>query len=377
MVGSTTCAPWRARVAGAPGPAEPARLPRAPLARPHREPATYAERGGRRGPVGRRGQGQDRRPADAVCGRGGPVPGRQQRRTHAGGGRREDRPAPHPGGDPARGQGLRHRQRGGGRSRGADPARSTGSSRRASCRTTASSWSRSTPTSSCPGTRPSTWPARRPWARARSAPPAAASAPPTRTRWPGAGLRIRDLLDEDRLRRKVTDARGPGARGAGAAGRVGRPRRGGAGAARRRAGPPHRAPRRRRLAVAVPGREGRALAPVRGRAGHAPRRGPRHLSVRHQLQHGGRQRGGRLGPGAARGRLRAGHLQGVLDAGRLRAVPDRAPGRDRGAAAQDRQRVRRHHRAARAGPAGWTRWRCASPSASTGSTVWRSPSSTS
>jgi adenylosuccinate synthase len=38
--------------------------------------------------------------------------------------------------------------------------------------------------------------------------------------------------------------------------------------------------------------------PVRGRAGHAARHRPRHLSLRHLVQHGRRPGGHGLGPGA-------------------------------------------------------------------------------
>ena len=68
----------------------------------------------------------------------------------------------------------------------------------------------------------------------------------------------------------------------------------------------------------------RQAHPVRGRAGRAARHRPRHLSVRHVVEHGRGAGGHRLGHGAARHRLRARHRQGVHDARRLRAVPDRA-----------------------------------------------------
>ena len=59
--------------------------------------------------------------------------------------------------------------------------------------------------------------------------------------------------------------------------------------------------------------------PVRGRAGRAARRRPRHLPLRHLVQHGGGAGGDRHRHGSGRGRLRARHLQGLYDAGRRRA----------------------------------------------------------
>ena len=64
--------------------------------------------------------------------------------------------------------------------------------------------------------------------------------------------------------------------------------------------------------------------PVRGRAGHAARRRPRHLSVRHLLQHRRRAGGERQRARPRRDRLCARHLQGLHDARRRGAVPDRA-----------------------------------------------------
>ena len=56
-----------------------------------REPMPARHRRRRRHPVGRRGQGQDRRPAHRARRRRGALPGRPQRRPHAGHRRREDR----------------------------------------------------------------------------------------------------------------------------------------------------------------------------------------------------------------------------------------------------------------------------------------------
>ena len=83
------------------------------------------------------------------------------------------------------------------------------------------------------------------------------------------------------------------------------------------------------LRPARPRAAGRQAHPVRGRAGGAARRRSRHLSLRHLVEHGGRQRGDRLGPRASGHRLCAGHRQGLYDARRRRSVSDRAHRRDR------------------------------------------------
>ena len=70
----------------------------------------------RRHPVGRRGQGQGRRLADRPCAGRGALPGRPQRRPHAGHQGRQDGAAADPVGHHARRRGLLHRQRRGRRS---------------------------------------------------------------------------------------------------------------------------------------------------------------------------------------------------------------------------------------------------------------------
>ena len=54
----------------------------------------------------------------------------------------------------------------------------------------------------------------------------------------------------------------------------------------------------------------RRAHPVRGRAGRAARHRPRHLSLRHLVEHGGGPGGGRLGPRAAR----IGYVLGITKA---------------------------------------------------------------
>ena len=85
--------------------------PADPLARPRHGP----QRRRRRHPVGRRRQGQGRRLADRPRRRRGALPGRPQRRPHAGHQGREDGAAADPVGHHARRRGLLHRQRRGGR----------------------------------------------------------------------------------------------------------------------------------------------------------------------------------------------------------------------------------------------------------------------
>ena len=86
-----------------------------------------------RRPVGRRGQGQDRRSARRARRHGRALPRRQQRRPHAGRERREDRPQPDPVRRAPSGQGLRAGPRHGHRSRRCWCARSTRSARAATC----------------------------------------------------------------------------------------------------------------------------------------------------------------------------------------------------------------------------------------------------
>ena len=86
------------------------------------------------------------------------------------------------------------------------------------------------------------------------------------------------------------------------------------------------------------------LGAAGGLAGHAARRRPRHLSVRHVVQPDRRRRRHGLGhrphPHRARGR----HPQGVHDPRRLGPVPDRAVRRQRRVPAQAGRRGRRDHR---------------------------------
>jgi adenylosuccinate synthase len=81
--------------------------------------------------------------------------------------------------------------------------------------------------------------------------------------------------------------------------------------------------------------QGRRAHPVRRRAGRAARRRPRHLSVRHFVQHGVGHGGVGFGPRPGGHRLRAGHRQGLYHPRRLRPVPHRA-GRRSGPAPGER-----------------------------------------
>ena len=64
--------------------------------------------------------------------------------------------------------------------------------------------------------------------------------------------------------------------------------------------------------------------PARGRPGHLPRPRPRHLSLRHLVEPGGRGRMHRLGPRATRHRPGHRHRQGLRDPRGRGPVPDRA-----------------------------------------------------
>ena len=90
------------------------------------------------------------------------------------------------------------------------------------------------------------------------------------------------------------------------------------------------------------------FAAVRRRAGRAPRRRPRHLSVRDVVELPRRRRGARRGRRPAISRLRARNREGVRDARRHRPVSDRAHRRHRRAPRAARQRIRLGHRAAAA-----------------------------
>ena len=84
---------------------------------------------------------------------------------------------------------------------------------------------------------------------------------------------------------------------------------------------------------------------LRGRAGHAARHRPRHVSVRDLVEPGGRERGDRHRRRAEGPRRDLGRRQGVRDPRRRRAVPDRARRRARRRDARGRRRVRHDHRA--------------------------------
>src|SRR5439155_740189 len=81
--------------------------------------AAHARHRHHRHAVGRRGEGEGRRPPRCRRGRRGPLPRRQQRRAHAGGERREDRPEPRARRRAPPGPHLHARAGGGDRPRGA------------------------------------------------------------------------------------------------------------------------------------------------------------------------------------------------------------------------------------------------------------------
>ena len=81
-----------------------------------------------------------------------------------------------------------------------------------------------------------------------------------------------------------------------------------------------------------------------GGPGHLPRPRPRHLSLRHLVQPGGRRGVHRHGARPPRHRPGDRHRQGLRHPGRRRAVPDRADRRRRRPARRAGPRVRHQHR---------------------------------
>ena len=121
--------------------------------------------------------------------------------------------------------------------------------------------------------------------------------------------------------------------------------------------------RRGHVAARRPGAARRQERPARGRAGHAARPRPRHVSVRHLVEPDRRRRGHGDRDRADADRRGGRRLEGVRDARRRRAVPERdgraaEPGR---CASSARSSARSP--AASGGPAGSTSSRCATPCA--------------
>ena len=206
--------------------------------------------------------------------------------------------------------------------------------------------------------------------RRRSARPGAASARPTRTRSAGARSASSTSPTRRRCRRKIDRLlahHNALRRGLGAARST--PRRCLRELDGDRAADP--ALRRLGLAAARRGAPRRPAHPVRGRAGRAPRRRPRHLSLRHLVEHGRRPGGGRLRPRPGRHRLCARHHQGLHDAGRRGAVPDRGQGRGRRVVSAGAARNSARSPGASAAAAGSTRRWSARPSGSPASTASR------
>ena len=301
----------------------------------------YAGHRDHRNPVGRRGQGQGRRPARRARRGGRALPGRQQRRPHDRPRRRDLQVPPDPVGHPAPGQALRDRQRRRDRPRGAH--------RRD--RRPAPAWRRR----------------QRPARLGQRAPDHAV---PRDARLGGRGearqARDRDHQARDRplLRGQVRAPRHPRAgparpedpaqedrRGAGAeeaAAAPVRPRPEARPAHHDRGVPPLRPPARaahRRHVEAVLGSAGRRPdRALRGRPGGDARPRPRHLSLRHLVEPGRRRGLRRRGRRPDRHRRGLGRLQGVRDPRRRRPVPDRAHRRGRRPHARPRPRVRDHDR---------------------------------
>ena len=138
-----------------------------------------------------------------------------------------------------------------------------------------------------------------------------------------------------------------------------------------RAGAETAALRRDGVAAARPQAPRGQAHPVRGRAGRASGRRPRHLSLRHLVQHGGGAGRDRHRHGPWRGRLCPGHLQGLYDPGRPGAVPDRIEQRDRRGRSAAAARNSASIPGASAAAAGSTPCWCGRLSAPAASPAWR------
>ncbi len=115
-----------------------------------------------------------------------------------------------------------------------------------------------------------------------------------------------------------------------------------------------------RAAVPPDARAGRDGG-LRGSPGHDARHRPRHVSVRHLVQSGGRLRMRGRRRGAEGDRRGVGCRQGVRHTRRRGSVPDRAPRRRRSPHARARARVRHHDGPPAPLPDGWIWSRCATP----------------
>ena len=127
--------------------------------------------------------------------------------------------------------------------------------------------------------------------------------------------------------------------------------------------PPHRAVHRRHRAADLGRARRRRRRDLRGRAGHDARHRPRHLSVRHLLQPGGR-RGLHGHRRRAEGHRRGlGDRQGLRHARRRGPLPDRAPTTSSATRCARPAASTGRPRAARAASAGSTSSPCATPRA--------------
>ena len=316
--------------------------------------------------MGRRGQGQDRRPAGPALRPRLPLPGRAERRAHDR--RRAARSTRsttcRPGILTARSaprRRLRHRPAGARRE--LDELEARGISTAAAC---VVSGERAPDHAVARGDRPA--PRAASSATCRSARPAAASGLPTRTRPRGIGIRVQDLLDPKILRQKIELALAEknvwlervygaepleleelAARYEGFAQRL----------------RPYVADTSLLVDRAL--RDGR-LRPARRRAGHAARPRPRHLPVRHLVRHRRRRGRGRHRHRPEPDRRDHRRRQGVRDARRRGPVPDRDRGRGPGARARPRRASSAPPPAASAAAAGSTSSRCATRCALNGIT---------
>ena len=289
----------------------------------------------------------------------GALPGRPQRRPHAGHRRQEDGPAADPVGRAASGRRDLHRQRRRAVARGAAAGdrRARAGRRRGAL---AAEDLAGVPAGAAVSTSRSTRRAKRRWANGKIGTTGRGIGPAYEDKIARRALRVQDLLDPTRFAAKLercssfhnfmlTQLL----------------------QARRRCrfeatrdetlalGAADRADGRRRRRADPAGARARRLAAVRRRAGRAARRRSRHLSVRHELELHRRRRGAGQRHRAEDARLRARHRQGLHDARGRRPVPHRA--RPTTSARRSRSAATSSARspAARAAAAGSTFPRCA------------------
>ena len=325
-------------------------------------------------PVGRRGQGQGRRPPRREGGSRDPLPGRQQRRAHHRARRRALEVPPDPVGDPVPGQAVRDRQRRRDRPEGAD-GRAGRPARQGRRPLRPADQRQRAPDHAVPHV-----PRPRGRDEARQAADrhhAARHRPLLRRQGRAPGhphpgpARREDPQEEDRRRdgpqAPVAAALRQGARARPAVDDRGLPD----------LRPPHRPVRRRHRPADLGRARPRRQRALRGRAGHAAGHRPRHLSVRDLVEPGLRLRLHRHRHRARRTSTRSGASPRPTP--RASAPARSRPSSTTSSASRCARPAASTARppAARAASAGSTSSPCATRRASTRSRTWRSRSSTS